>query len=437
VSAPLCACSGSSSDDIRVRSDAFTSTEAKILDFTFEGTAVVAEHADEQEAIVSQVKYAQGILRTASNASGHVRNVMLSNVVERQSRAELHAAGNDMREFGSGVAAALTDAPLSRTKRVAYRASLAVAWPTDAIVPDNYELTLPLDATTLGAFDQKYDGRCGKGQSGRDDLWQAWNPRADSCSLEEADVMRTTAMVTPDDGAMTDKYPEYDQLWADDRLDVVAIFGIIDPTRSDDWGWSEERRFVESAVQRLDNPRVTTNATSSSVLGDRTVTGTAMAFGRAREVKLDVLIVDGLEGARADFDARYDALTEAADLVLYSGHAGHGRNIDALVRKGKVAPGKYQLFLLNGCESFAHVDTTLTDRRREVNGSADPKGTRFLDVVTNAQPGYANNLAKASGVMFSAAIAPEGPLSYKEIVARMPERHVVVVYGEEDNTFSP
>jgi len=79
----------------------------------------------------------------------------------------------------------------------------------------------------------------------------------------------------------------------------------------------------------------------------------------------------------------------------------------------------------------------MLERRRKVNGAKDPDGTRFLDVVTNARPGYANNLANISYLVYKAALLADTPISYPRLIGKMPESHVVVVWGEEDNEFQP
>jgi hypothetical protein len=112
--------------------------------------------------------------------------------------------------------------------------------------------------------------------------------------------------------------------------------------------------------------------------------------------------------------------------------------VNALARKGRVARDKYQLVLLNGCQTFAYIDTTLVDRRREANGvSRDPDGTKYLDVMANALPGYANNLASMSATLFAAAVKPATPKHYNDLMATMPTSHIVAVFGEEDNAFQP
>ncbi|MBX3201269.1 MAG: hypothetical protein KF894_24240 [Labilithrix sp.] len=413
VPASLASCTRSAAEAVPATGEsagAITSREAEILDFRFDGEVVADAATDVRDAVVRQLLYAFGGLRTSNDASGQIGNVVLTDVTESRE--------GDRR-------------------RVAYRASLPVAWPRDAAPPESYTLVLPLDAGALAAFDQRYDGPCGRSEHGRESFWHDFRPAAATCLLADADVVRPVAVV----GAHAEaerKYPEYRMVWADDRLDVVALFTIIAANEPDDWGYTEAQRFLDDAARGLVDASVRENRATTSILRDATLTGKVMNGGRLRDVRVDALVVESIDEAGADFDERYDALSERADLVLFNGHARLGANTNALGRKGKIAPGKYQLMLLNACDTFALVDASMTDRRRATNGAAaDPRGTRFLDVISNARPGYASNLANVAGVVYGAALGSDWPSSYGEIVAAMPAVQVAVVYGEEDNTFTP
>ena len=386
------------------------SSEATILDFTFEAEVVADDRVAARRSIVRQLLYTQGALRTASKASGQVGNVKLSSV---------------------------TESALGDKKRIAYRASMPVAWPKGAPSPAQYELVLPRDATALTAFNRKYDGYCGKSQYGPDNFWHDFDPRGKSCALDPADVTRASVTVAPHAESAVEKYPEYHRIWEDGRLDVVAIFGVIESNDTSDWGYTEAGRFADAVARQLTKPSAVRRRTSRSIFDDTTVSGKATVGGMELDVEVDVLVVGMLAQAGPDFDARYEPLSAKADMILYNGHAQLGANTNALSRKGRIVRDKYQLVLLNGCESFALVDTTMNDRRREVNGASDPKGTRFLDVVSNARPGYANNLATISNTLFSAALRADTPRHYRDLITTMPESHVVVVWGEEDNGFTP
>src|SRR5439155_26650110 len=103
-------------------------------------------------------------------------------------------------------------------------------------------------------------------------------------------------------------------------------------------------------------------------------------------------LVSELASTGADFDGRFGAATEGADLLVYSGHSGLGKNINAFARKARATKGHYQLAYLNGCQTFAYLGTAMHDKRRDLNGAAgDPNGTKFLDVVANALPAYGDN----------------------------------------------
>jgi hypothetical protein len=411
AAASLFACTAAPSDDADGTNGAITSNDAKILDFRFRGEVTTTSGAAARAAIVSQLMYVQGILTTNRNGNGHVGNVALSNVVET---------------------------PVGDKKRITYDASLPVAWPKGADVPTAYDLALPIDATGFDGFNAKYDGKCGRNEYGQETFWHDWNPKAEGCAIDDADVMRASAKVTPHPKETKNKYPEYGEMWKDGRLDVVAIFGIIESDRPSDMGYGEARSFLESSKRLLSDVSVRENAKSASILKDTTLTGKATVGGQRRDVKVDVIVVEELQRAGDDFDERYDALSGQADLILYNGHAGLGKNVNSLGRRGKVPKGKYQLMLLNGCQTFAYISTTIFDRRIATNGAdVDPNGTRFLDVVGNALPGFASNLASMSNVLFEAAIKADTPRHYNEILSEMPESHIVVVFGEEDNQFEP
>jgi hypothetical protein len=416
LSSGALACSTPAGDDAQAGNDAITSNDGKILDFTFDGEVVASSETKARQAVLSQLAYTQGILTTNEHGNGHVGHVVLTNVVETPA--------------GGGK------------KSIKYTAQLPVAWPkTGNAIPTSYDLPVPKDITALADFNAKYDGKCGTNEYGQEEFWHDWNPKAEGCVIADADVTRSRATVKPYAGETTGKYPEYDQMWQDGELDVVAVFGLINggTDRADDPGVEEYTRFVSGTQGLLTGGKVTANTKSASVLRDTTITGKVTMAGQQRPVKVDVLLVAEMQSVGADFDTRYAPLSAKADLIMYDGHAGLGKNVNALMRKGTVTAGKYQLVLLNGCQTFAYIDTTMNDRRIEANGVAnDPVGTKYLDVIGNALPGYANNLTNMSMSLVRASIKSDtAPKSFNDLLNEMPEEHLVVVFGEEDNRFHP
>jgi hypothetical protein len=405
------ACSApSAADDASSPHDAITSNDAQIVDFSFDGEVVTTRDDDARKAITSQLFYTVGTLTSDLNANGQVGRVETASVVE--------TAQGDL-------------------KRITYKARLPVAWPKGKAVPRTYALALPRDLTKLAAFNDKYDGKCGANEYGRDVFWHDWNPKADGCSVDAGDVTKSTARVTKNKSVTTGKYPEYAKVWEDGSLQVVALFGYSDSGGASDQGEQEYDEFVRRAKDLIPGATATENRTSDSIHKDITVKAKVRVQGVDRDVSITSLLIGTLYTSGADFDARYDALSERADLVVYNGHSELSKNTNALARKGKVAPKQYQMFFFDSCDTFAYLDTKLSDRRREVNGADDPKGTKYLDVATNVLPSYFSNYAASSLSFVSALTKRDTPKTYNAILAELPSDQVVVVTGEEDNAFRP
>jgi hypothetical protein len=176
--------------------------------------------------------------------------------------------------------------------------------------------------------------------------------------------------------------------------------------------------------------------TSASLVKGVTITAKTKVGGVDMPVKLDVVLLGTLYQAGPDFDAWYDPLSEKADLVVYNGHSELSKNTNALARKGKVAAKKYQIFFFDSCDTYAYLDTALGDRRATANAD-DPKGTKYLDTVTNVLPSYFVNYAASSLSLFNALVKRDTPKTYNQILSELPADQVVVVSGEEDNAFRP
>jgi hypothetical protein len=95
------------------------------------------------------------------------------------------------------------------------------------------------------------------------------------------------------------------------------------------------------------------------------------------------------------------------------------------------------MFFFDSCDTYAYLDTALTDRRRAINGAEDPVGTKYLDVATNVLPSYFSNYAASSLSFVKALSQRDTPKTYNQIMTELPSDQVVVVTGEEDNTFKP
>jgi hypothetical protein len=166
---------------------------------------------------------------------------------------------------------------------------------------------------------------------------------------------------------------------------------------------------------------------------DITIEGT---LPDGKQVKVSAFLVDDIMEPFDGFDARYESLTPTADLIAYNGHSALGANVRALSRMGHFVANKYQIFFMNGCDSFAYVDGTMAQQRATLNRD-DPTGTKFMDIVTNAMPSYFSSMAAASSAIVTGLLSVQQPQTYEKMFQNIDRAEVVLVTGDEDNEFKP
>ena len=394
---------------------AFSSAQAKLADFSFDGEVVASTNANPRSQIRAQLLYTVGHLNAEPGVS-QLPKLALSNVATTS--------------IGGGLF------------KITYRATLPVAWGDRDRVPRSYRFTLPrrVGAAAERDFVEAYRSRCADdpASSNASNYWYHYRPNQSGCSISSGDVVQVTATVTPNTSNTRGKYPEYARVWEDGVLRILAVFGKEqeNATADGDPGIAAYNAFVSRMRETL-RGAVTTPASFDGTPG---VAVPEVTFELARSggtrVQATAMLVDKIATEGPAFDRRYAELSTGADLILYNGHAGLGGNVRALADKGKFFPGKYQIFFFNGCDTFAYVDETLAQRRAELNRD-DPKGTRYMDVISNAMPAYFDDMADASNAIVRALLATGSPRTYESIFSDIAREQIVVVTGEEDNTYAP
>jgi MYXO-CTERM domain-containing protein len=291
-------------------------------------------------------------------------------------------------------------------------------------------LTVPRGASVAqqDSFAAKYGGSCVAPEAGpppidRTLMFIHFRPYLPSCVLDSSDVVTLRAQVTPSTEAQTGKYPEYDRIWDDKTLNVVALFSradTVEATGDDDEGAKAYADFLGQLRQYLDVP------------GDAMPIVKTLPDGRT--VHVDARMVEHALDASPDIDAWYSARTTEADLILYNGHAGLGANVRSLVEKGQFRSGKYVILSLNACDTFAYLDDTLAKRRAALNPD-DPAGTKYMDVISNAMPGYFGDGPFMSMTLIRGLVDP--PVTYDDLLSGLDPAQAANVTGEEDNSFVP
>jgi hypothetical protein len=412
-----CACGTELGEEIETNEkQPFTSREAILLDFEYDAELVTSNTWNLTSVIEDQLLYTIGQLN-GSRSVGRLDRLKLTNI-QRES-------------LGDG------------TSRVRYHAQLPVAWGSRQNQPSSYELMLPrrADGEGFSAFTEKYKDSCVDFSAHDVDsgsMWYYYRPRTSGCTIEETDIVRASATVRVSSENVSGKYPEYHQLWEDDALIVVAIFGKYEDgaTTASDAGIAAYNSFV-SRVRR-DVSGVTTEPAdlpSSPGVAFPDITFRA-SLANGRRLEVHALLVDNVRTAGAVFDRRYEELSTEADLIAYNGHAGLGSNVRALARKGSFRAAKYQIIFMNGCDTFAYVDGALAETRARLNPD-DPTGTKYMDIVTNGMPSYFRDNSGNDMTLIRALMRADAPMSYEEIFASIARAQVVLVTGEEDNVFRP
>ncbi len=395
-----------------------TSAEAIFVEFEFDGELVTSSSWNPNGKIEDQMLYTIGHLN-GDRAVARLDKLVLTNV--------------ETESIGDGKT------------RISYHATMPVAWGDRDHYPSSYTLTMPRDVSYQGvnAFAEKYGHDCvdwGAHDVDSGSMWYYYRPGRSSCNLDEADVVAFDVAVSLSEINTTGKFPEYDKIWEDDAFKVVAVFGKYEDgaTTSSDAGIAGYNRFigaVSDELRRFGATTVPAEFPSSPGVEAPEIVFTASLDG-GRSIEIVAILVDNIRTAPAAFNSRYAELSERADLIVYNGHAGLGSNIRALARKGSWVQGQYVIVFMNGCDTYAYVDTALFDAHAAVN-SDDPEGTKHTDIVTNALPSYFRSMPAATMALIRGLIAYESPKTYEQLFAGIDRSQVVLVSGEQDNEYVP
>jgi hypothetical protein len=428
----LSACSSSPPGEREGRASlAFTSDTSTLVNFEFDGRLFVdAETAggDVKPFIQTQILYTAGQLN-GDRSLGRDGELELSNI-------------------------RISPTDDSSTFEVDYHGKLPVAWGNGA-APSSYMLVLParVGDDDQNAFAAKYGTDCVTPDEGPpvdvSRMFISYRPYIAGCSLDPNDIVSFPASVSASTGNTNGKYPEYQRIWADNELNVVAMFSVSNEgaTDNDDEGIATYNDFVTQLsdyfIQIQPNASKRTapdGLTQTPGVAMRAVAFTA-TLDDGRKVQVDVRLTSyHVADDGTDFDDWYNARTPSADAIVYAGHAGLGYNFETLEEKGTFRSGQYMIWFMNSCDTLAYLDRTLVDRRAVLNPD-DPNGTKYMDTIANVMPGYfAVNTAITLNfieTLVTSAGPSATPKTYNEFLLEVDPRIGMIITGEEDNTYEP
>lgn len=389
------------------------------LDLEFDGELLANSASNAAGLIEDQLFYTVGQLN-GRNAVGRLDKVELSNI--RTSTAS------------------------GRTK-ITYHAKLPVVWGSKTNLPSSVELILPRDmaSAAITKFAADFGATCvepGDHEIDAGSMWYYYRPLEAGCSLPATRVVRTTASAALSAVSTTGKFPEYNKIWEDNALNVVAIFGKYEDgaTTASDAGIAAYNKFISAMKTELRAYSVTTvpaTVPTSPGVAARDVQFVATLPG-GKTIKVNALLTDNVRTAlgTSAFKTRYEGLSTRADLIIYNGHAGLGANVRALARAGKWVKGQYLIMFENGCDTYAYIDGAINESHAAVN-SDDPTGTKYVDSIANGMPAFFSSMPTATLSIFRGLVGVDTPKTYEQIFAGIDRSQVVLVTGEQDNTFQP
>lgn len=335
-------------------------------------------------------------------------------------------------------------ADANRNYAVSYQATLFVSWDKGTPVPASLQLIMPILPTEagIGTFMETYAQNCREDFSHEPEagnFWYYYRPAAYNCLLAKPDHVASDSVVTkfnmtfePSLEQTTGKSPEYAKVWEDGKLVVTAIFAFNEPENDheSDVATYAFNELYSGLIEQYRKPISSTPAIEDGMNPGPDFDRFEVVFQTpSGTLNVGMMLVDGIRALTTEQVEFYSRRTMNSDFVSYSGHSGLGANIRTLTRLGTFVANQYQLFFINGCDTFAYVDNSLREAHAAVNPDFGPD--KFFDVITNSMPSYFSSNAAGNLTIIRSLIDKRA--SYREILGNIDSAQRAVVTGEQDN----
>jgi hypothetical protein len=328
---------------------------------------------------------------------------------------------------------------------VHYKAQGHISWSKDQESLSKLPLVLPArgDKEGIHSFVKRYFKRCTNDpHADEKGYFFFFYPRLKTCPMSHSDddelesekgmVVRFPMHFEKNDSNTEGKYPEYGKLWEDHKLTVTAIFGKVEPeaTTDADEGIRGYNKFYSMMINRYGRP---------SSMNDSFSGGPGNAHRRLKmvwkngnsKIELHLALVSALSRVGQSFLDWYRDRTQDSDVIVYSGHAGLGDNVEVLVKNAVFQPKKYQIFFVNGCDTFTYVNEELFAAHAAATPGAPV--SKYLDIITNSVSNYFASMPNATFTLVKELVRKKK--TYHEILDEIDPRQRAIVDGEEDNTW--
>ena len=323
----------------------------------------------------------------------------------------------------------------------------------------HYEILLPINLETV--YEAGFVGAknlcTDEHYQDQGDFWYFWSPSREGCPLiEEKDFQKVDASVEILDNSKSTR-PEYEML-ADKNgvIHISVLMGMDEPNLSWDPNISKDinatnfkkikKSLTETFKFRSLKQWSRQQVSRISLLDSRTpyVEEFEKVYHRAtgQNYKVVVRVFYGATGIDEKSKPFHyflrDAIQNSA-LMIYDGHSGLGGNLHLLdiekLRRFEFSPPKnrYQIYFFNSCSSYTYFNAMFFGRKKT---SRDPKGTKYLDILTSGlETPFDGSATAIMGLINSVHqwSYRSTMTGFQELARRLSMENLFGVNGDEDN----
>lgn len=343
---------------------------------------------------------------------------------------------------------------LSLNHHYVYEVNLSIVWPIERKIPDFLNLILPkrgdykfLQVEWFNMYANKKNTllnyQCfesGDYQMLKTNFWYHYRPLNKNCLLSkhqngDQDLAISFPIELKKSTFNTEgKFPEYQEIWKDNTLSILLVQSIAEkknPDAQKDMGIINLRTLYQKWKNSFDH-LIYTSLKQGELPGlDHPIVELIFQQKDGKKIEIKILLTGELSADSVQAFLFYNKNVANSDLIIYTGHAGLGKNINLLERLGNFKANKYQIFYLDACDSFSYTDGTLEKRHQEIN--PDFKWSKHLDIISNAMPSYFYSAPDSLSLFINELMSQKK--SYRELLFFIDPYQRAFVSGEEDNNY--
>ncbi len=285
------------------------------------------------------------------------------------------------------------------------------------------------------------------------DFFYFWDIEKEGCPLKgnTKEIVRVDGELSVI-GNTKKTYPEYDQLYFKDVLDIRILMGYIGDNVSltevdyNDDGYTSFKATV-AELESIGFKIVDRKTKFRLAKSDNVVKGSNYLYvlekvvknslGKIQTIRISAFLGHtDISSSDLTFHKVLIPAYQEADLLVYDGHSGLGANLsfDYLPDFIFDTTGKYQLFFINGCSSYPYFNGQFF-RNKE-------GGSQNIDIITSGLSTYTST-SVSNTMAFLAPFIHGKTWSYQTLLRHMEVSngdagtYLTGVNGDEDNLFLP